>query len=453
MPDATQEPTHPSPLKLIGTASAGTLLEYYDFFVYVSLTSVLTRLFLPDTDPTVAALLAVATFGVSYCARPIGTLIFNPLADRRGRKKMLVVTLILMGGSTVALGCLPTYEHVGVIAPAALLLLRVIQGVALGGEYGPAVVFVVEHAPANRRGLFTSFLQGTAAAGLLLSLLVVLGLQHSLSASQFETWGWRIPFLLSAPIVAIALVSRTRVRESPVFERMRDANETSSRPLRETLGSMANWRGILLGMFGAQGGTSVSLYTSIVFMLVFLDQVVKVPALTGSACVAAAIVVSLPCYPLFGRVSDSIGRARVMLIGTVAWLILAYPCFKGIKEYAQDRAWVATTLLIAVLAVLTAMIMAPLPSFIAERFPPQQRTTGFGLAQQLGNLLFGGFLPLISLSLVEATGNDLAGVLYSIGSLLPCAIVTAVWGLRSEEVSRRSGIALQKRAPMSDALN
>jgi MFS family permease len=423
--------------KIIGTSCLGTLLEYYDFFVYVALTGTLTKLFLPSTNAINASMLGVATFGVAYLARPLGTLIFSPLADRVGRKKTFVITLAIMGAATCAIGCLPTYAAAGIGAPIALLTLRIIQGIALGGEYGSAVVYVMEHAPADRKGAYTSMLQSTASLGLLLALGIVAVLKVTLDAAAFAAWGWRVPFVVSAPIVLVATWIRLGMRETSVFLDMQRKGQLSKSPLADTVTNTRSWKAILLAVFGAQGGTSVSLYTSIVYMLYFLQNVLKVEQGTANLCLAAAILVAAPAYPLFGRLSDRIGRARVMLIGIVLWLIAAYPVFAGIRFYVQDAAWTAVSILIAVLAVLTAMIMAPLPAFIAECFPPQSRTTGFGLSQQIGNVIFGGFLPLISLALVERTGNQLAGVGYSIASLLPCLAVTWLWGLKRDAELRR----------------
>lgn len=430
----TPQKLHPGHgmLRIIATSCLGTMLEYYDFFVYVALTATLTHLFLPSTDKSVAALAGVATFGIAYVARPLGTVIFSPMSDRIGRKKTFVITLALMGIATVGIGCLPTYEVVGIAAPAALLALRILQGIALGGEYGSAVVYVMEHAAEGRKGAATSVLQSTASIGLLLALIVVSVLKLSLDAASFLSWGWRIPFLISAPIVAVATWIRLGMTETPVFAEMKEAGTLSKRPLQETLSSKTSWKAILIAMFGAQGGTSVSLYTSIVYMLYFLQNVLKVEAMQANLCLGIGILIAAPLYPVFGRLSDTIGRARVMLIGIVMWIAAVYPVFAGIKTSVGSGQWISVSLLIAVLAILTAMIMAPLPAFIAECFPPQSRTTGFGLAQQLGNVAFGGFLPLISLSLVKMTGNPLAGVAYSIASLLPCLAVTWVWGLKQD---------------------
>lgn len=438
--------TAPKPhlLQLIASSSVGTMLEYYDFFVYVALTSTLTQLFLPRTDALVASLLGVATFGIAYLARPLGTLIFNPMADRVGRKKAFIITLVLMGAATVGIGCLPTYSSIGKLAPLALLLLRILQGVALGGEYGSAVVYLLEHSPDDRKGGYTSILQGTATIGLLMALLLVTGLKLWLPATIFLSWGWRVPFLISAPVVLIATWIRLGMTETPVFLAMKREGRVSQSPLADTLGSRAGWKSILLGIFGAQGATSVSLYTSIVYMLYFLESVLKVNALTANLCLAAAIAVATPFYYVFGRLSDRMGRSRVMFLGIALWMLAAYPAFSGIRSAVPAGSWISVASLIAVLAVLTAMIMAPLPTFVAECFPPQSRATGFGLAQQLGNAVFGGFLPLISLSLVHWTGNDLAGLGYSISSLVPCLIVTYVWGMRNErtlQIKHLDGVA------------
>ncbi|PSM40491.1 MFS transporter [Streptomyces dioscori] len=409
------------------------MLEYYDFFVYVALTATLTHLFLPTEDKVVATLLSAATFGVSYLARPLGTVIFSPLSDRIGRKKTFVVTLAVMGTATVAIGCLPTFDSIGILAPVLLLTLRIVQGVALGGEYASAVVYLVEHSPRKKRGMITSVLQSTASLGLLLALALSTLLKVTLSVDAFNSWGWRIPFLVSAPIVAVATVIRMNMKETPAFLEMKKAGELAERPLATAIKGWDAWKSILLATFGAQGATSVALYTSIVYMLYFLHDVVQIDANTANVCLAVGILIAAPFYPVFGRLSDHIGRARVMAIGIVIWMCVAYPAFAGIRSAALNGTWTAVSALITVLAVLTAMIMAPLPAFISERFPPQTRTTGFGIAQQLGNILFGGFLPLISLSLVNLTGNQLAGVAYSIASLVPCLVVTLVWGLKQDQ--------------------
>ena len=429
------EPGQAGLLRIIISSSLGTMLEYYDFFVYVALTGTFGALFFPAREPAVTALLTAATFGIAYLARPIGTCVFGPMADRIGRKKTFVVTLLLMGAATVAMGCLPTYAAIGIGAPTMLLALRIVQGIGLGGEYGSAVVYVMEHVPPRHRAAYTSVLQSTATVGLLAALAIVSALRLGLSADAFTSWGWRFPFLLSAPIVAVATFVRLRMTETPTFLNLERSGQLSPSPLLDTLRSQEAWKSILLGVFGAQGATSVSLYTSIIYMLYFLQGVLHVAPMVTNACVAVAVLIAAPCYPLFGALADRIGKALVMLIGIVLWMLLAYPAFAGIQAGAAAAAWVTVTALITLLAVLTAMIMAPLPAFIAERFAGQNRTTGFGLAQQIGNILFGGFLPLISLALVNWTGNQLAGVGYSIVSLVPCLVVTFAWGLRRDRTA------------------
>jgi MFS family permease len=317
-----------------------------------------------------------------------------------------------------------------------LLALRIVQGFALGGEYGSAVVYVMEHAPETARGRSTSVLQATASVGLLLALVIVSALKAGLTPEHFDGWGWRVPFLLSAPIVLVAAWIRLGMLESPVFARLQRAGETSKSPLADTVRSASSWRMILLAIFSAQGATSVLLYTSIVYMIYFLQNVLHVDALHADLCLALAIVVAAPFYPTFGALSDRIGRSRVMLLGTTTWLAVAYPVFAAIEAAASAAAWPKVTALISVLSVLTAMVMAPLPAYISECFPARTRTTGFGLAQQIGNIIFGGFLPLISLSLVRWSGNSLAGVAYSMASLVPCVLAMYLWGLKQDREFR-----------------
>jgi MFS family permease len=272
--------------------------------------------------------------------------------------------------------------------------------------------------------------------GLLLALVIVSALKAGLTPEHFDGWGWRVPFLLSAPIVLVAAWIRLGMLESPVFARLQRAGETSKSPLADTVRSASSWRMILLAIFSAQGATSVLLYTSIVYMIYFLQNVLHVDALHADLCLALAIVVAAPFYPTFGALSDRIGRSRVMLLGTTTWLAVAYPVFAAIEAAASAAAWPKVTALISVLSVLTAMVMAPLPAYISECFPARTRTTGFGLAQQIGNIIFGGFLPLISLSLVRWSGNSLAGVAYSMASLVPCVLAMYLWGLKQDREFR-----------------
>jgi MFS family permease len=220
------------------------------------------------------------------------------------------------------------------------------------------------------------------------------------------------------------------MEETPVFQALKEEGGVSRSPLADTLTSRASWKNLLVAVFGAQGGTSVTLYTSIIYMLYFLQNVLAVPVFEANLCVGVAILIAAPLYPLFGALSDRYGRAWIMLVGMVLWAGTAYPCFAQIVASAKIQAWPVLIACISLLAALTAMVMAPLPAFIADSFPPQSRTTGFGLSQQIGNILFGGFLPMISLALVNWSGNPLAGIVYSIVSLLPCILVAAVWGVR-----------------------
>ena len=299
-------------------SSAGTIIEWYDFYLYGSLAVFFSTLFYPANDPTAAVLISVATFATGFVIRPFGAIVFGSLGDRLGRKHTFLLTLILMGISTTLVGFLPTYSSIGFAAPVALVLLRLVQGLAIGGEYGGAAVYVAEHAPANRRGFFTSFIQTTATVGFFVAILVVLACRLSLGEETFRAWGWRIPFLLSAVLVVLSIYLRLKLSESPVFEQMRQAGKVSRAPVRESFGSGQALRYALYALFGATAGLGCVWYTGQFYALYFLQSVLKVDFLAANVCVAVALAIGTPLIVVSGALSDRIGRRPLIVTGASA---------------------------------------------------------------------------------------------------------------------------------------
>src|SRR5215208_1672723 len=296
MPVAGPVPGEANIPQVILASAVGTMIEWYDFYIFGSLASVISPLFYPSGNETLALIAYLSTFAVGFVVRPFGALFFGRIGDLVGRKYAFLVTLIIMGGATALVGVLPTYHTIGVAAPIALLVIRVLQGLALGGEYGGAAVYVAEHVPDNRRGFYTSFIQTTATLGLFVSLGVILLVRTRMSEDDFKQWGWRIPFLLSVLLVAMSLYIRLRLKESPLFTQLKREGKTSTRPLRDSLGSGRNWRVILLVLFGATAGQAVVWYTGQFYALFFLQKILNVSFIASSVIVAIALALGTPFF-------------------------------------------------------------------------------------------------------------------------------------------------------------
>lgn len=321
--------------KVVVASSLGTLFEWYDFFLYGALAAITSKHFFSAVNDTAALIFALLTFSVGFIARPFGALVFGRLGDRSGRKRTFLITIVVMGVATVLVGCLPSYDSIGILAPILLIALRLLQGLALGGEYGGAAIYVAEHAPALRRGEYTSWIQTMAAGGLLLSLGVIAGTRFATGEAAFAEWGWRIPFLLSALLLAVSIWVRLSMDESPVFQRMKDENRLSKAPLSEAYGQ---WKYAKLGiaaLFGIIAGQATLWYTSQFYTLYFLTQTLKVDGLTANLLVATAVALSAPFYVLFGRLSDRVGRKPLIVGGCLLAALLYLPVFKGITHYAN----------------------------------------------------------------------------------------------------------------------
>ena len=323
-------------LVVVGS-SLGTVFEWYDFYLYGSLAAIIAKQFFAGTDPNTAFIFALLAFAAGFIVRPFGAILFGRLGDLVGRKYTFLVTIVIMGFATFLVGVLPTYAQVGVIAPVALISLRILQGLALGGEYGGAATYVAEHAPADRRGYFTSFIQTTATLGLFLSLLVILGIRTYLGEEQFADWGWRIPFLLSAILLGISVWIRLAMNESPVFARMKKQGKGSKAPLTESFAQWKNAKIVILALLGLTAGQAVVWYTGQFYALFFLTQTLKVDSATANILIAISLVIGTPFFIVFGIMSDNIGRKKIIMAGCLLAAITYFPLFKGLTHYANPK--------------------------------------------------------------------------------------------------------------------
>lgn len=437
------------------------MIEWYDFYIFGSLAAIISPLFYPQGNDTFALIAYLSTFAVGFVVRPFGALVFGRIGDRVGRKYAFLVTLIIMGGATAVVGILPTYETIGMAAPVALLVIRVLQGLALGGEYGGAAVYVAEHVPDGKRGFYTSFIQITATLGLFLSLVVILVVQNWLGPEAFRAWGWRIPFLISIFLVGISLYIRLRMKESPIFEHIKSTGMTSAQPLKEAFTEWVNLKRVLISLFGATAGQGVIWYTGQFYALFYLQAILKVHATSANYIVAAALLLGMPLFIVMGSLSDRFGRKRLMMAGCLLAVVSYIPIYQAMQQAAGSNvvtvisqrnavtgavsltpqsmvngaltpalevltyrtlAELASTPatwrligLVFIQLVLVTMVYGPIAAYLVEAFPARIRYTALSLPYHIGNGVFGGLLPLIGLSIVARTGNIYAGLYYPIG--------------------------------------
>ncbi|APJ03055.1 MFS transporter [Silvanigrella aquatica] len=320
---------------IIVASSLGTVFEWYDFYLYGTLAVFFGTLFFPKGNDTAAFLASLATFGAGFAVRPFGALLFGRIGDIVGRKYTFLITIIVMGSSTALVGFLPTYEQIGIFAPILLTLLRLTQGLALGGEYGGAATYVAEHAPHEKRGLHTSWIQTTATLGFFLSLLVILACRLSLSEADFKSWGWRIPFLVSIVLLIVSVYIRLKLNESPIFLKMKQMGKTSKSPLRDSFLKKNNLKLVLLALFGATAGQGVVWYTGQFYALYFLQNTLKIDFQNSYIMIAISLIIATPFFVFFGKISDKIGRKKVILAGCLIAAIAYIPIFKGLTYFGN----------------------------------------------------------------------------------------------------------------------
>jgi MFS family permease len=442
--------------RVIFASSVGTLFEWYDFYLYGSLAVFFGARFFPPGNETAQLLASLATFGAGFGVRPLGALVFGHLGDLVGRKYTFLLTMATMGLATALVGLLPTYEQWGLAATIILVLLRLLQGLALGGEYGGAATYVAEHVPDTRRGYYTSFIQTTASLGFFLSMGVI-GSVRMLWGEEyfkagggpglFDMAGWRVPFLLSFVLLAVSLYIRLKMRESPLFSKLKQTGQVSANPLKESFTNPLNLRYVLLALFGATAGQGVVWYTGQFYALTFLQTTLRVDWLAAYLVLSIALVLGTPFFLVFGHLSDRLGRKRIMLSGCLLGAATYIPIYMGMRYLTPEPAagqtavtladlpnWhlIGLILLVWIQILYVTMVYGPIAAFLVELFPTRLRYTSMSLPYHLGNGWFGGFLPLIATALAaspatrEAFG---AGAIYA-GLLYPIAValVTLVIG-------------------------
>jgi len=410
---------------VIAASAAGTVIEWYDFYLYGSLAVFFSTQFFPKGNPTAAFLASLAVFGTGFLARPFGAILFGRLGDIIGRKFTFLTTLLLMGLSTTLMGVLPTYNAIGALAPVLLVVLRIIQGLALGGEWGGAAIYVAEHSPDGQRGRYTSWLPMTASLGLVMALIVILAFRLGMGEAAFAAYGWRFPFLLSALLVGLSIYIRLRLQESPIFQNIKESGRASARPLTESFKDSRNRRLILLALFGQVAPLTVIWYTAHFYSLLFMQTVLKINYVTVYCIMVVAILLATPFFLVFGSWSDRIGRRDLTVFGSVLAVLTLIPVYKLMERNAGNPA--ALTILVLYQVILVAMTYGPHAAFMVELFPARIRYTSLSVPYHLGVGVLGGLLPLISSSLVVWTGNRFAGLLYPIALCVLGAVISLIF--------------------------
>jgi MFS family permease len=420
--------------RVIVAASVGTLFEWYDFYLYGSLAIFFGGFFFPPGNETAQLLASLATFGAGFGVRPLGAIVFGHIGDLVGRKYTFLITMVTMGASTALVGFLPSYATAGLAAPIMLVALRLLQGLALGGEYGGAATYIAEHVPDRKRGYYTSFIQTTATLGFFLSMGVIGTMRLWLGEEAFRDYGWRIPFLLSFVLLGVSLYIRLRMKESPLFTELKSRGKTSANPLKESFTNPLNLKYVLLALFGATAGQGVVWYTGQFYALTFLQNVLGIAWNDAYLMVSCALLVTTPLFIVFGALSDRVGRKKVMLTGCVLAALTYVPIYMAMRYFAEPINWPMMILLLSIQMVYVCMVYGPIAAFLVELFPTRIRYTSMSLPYHLGNGWFGGFLPLIATAVTASawaaqtfgSGAIYTGLIYPIAV---CLITLVVGGL------------------------
>jgi MFS family permease len=428
--------------RIIGASSVGTMIEWYDFYLFGMLAKTLSVQFFPTGNPTAALLSTLAIFAAGFIVRPFGALVFGRLGDKVGRKYTFLLTLVLMGGSTFLIGCIPGYASIGILAPILVLLLRLVQGLALGGEYGGAATYVAEHAPANRRGYYTSWIQTTATLGLFVALGVILLVKSSMPEASFtaEWGGWRYPFWISLLLVGVSIYIRMNMSESPLFAELKSSGKTSVNPLKESFQHRANFKMVLLALFGAVMGEGVVWYTGQFYAQSFLETKCKLDFEQSRTILLWAIAGATPFFVFFGWLSDRIGRKWILMSGMLLAVLTYRPIFGYFLEHsiALDPGASVITLskemywrfvgLVFLLILYVTMVYGPIAAFLVELFPTRIRYTSMSLPYHIGNGVFGGLVPFIGLLLSTSFPEDpLVGLWYPIAITALCFVIGVLY--------------------------
>lgn len=472
---------------IISASSVGTLIEWYDFYIFGSLATVLSTKFFPTDNPTAAFLNTLATFAAGFVVRPFGALVFGRLGDLIGRKYTFMVTLMLMGGATFAIGLIPSYATIGAWAPILVLTLRLLQGLALGGEYGGAATYVAEHAPAERRGFFTSWIQTTATLGLVISLAVIMATRASMSKEAFDEYGWRIPFLVSILMVLVSLLIRKNMEESPMFEQAKAEGKISKNPLKESFGNKLNLKYVLLALFGATMGQGLVWYTGQFYAQTFLLKICNLDDIQTNTILVIGLLLGTPLFVLFGALSDKIGRKGIMMAGMIIAVLAYRPIFEQMykkvdvtnktvvpgsekmilkgntttitKEFTDGSSyknviteispekieskisikinetdqWTLVGYIFLLISFVT-MAYGPIAAFLVEMFPTKIRYTSMSLPYHIGNGVFGGLMPAIATFLVSNAQTAgvvqkpyLEGLNYPIALISVCMVIGVIY--------------------------
>jgi MFS family permease len=395
---------------IITASSVGTLIEWYDFYLYGTLAVFFAKYFFPPGNENLALLASLAVFWFGFILRPFGAIFFGHLGDLIGRKFTFMLTLGMMGLATFLVGCIPSYATWGIAAPILVLLMRAMQGLALGGEYGGAATYIAEHAPDGKRGLYTSWIQTTATMGIVLALLVILICRQSMGDAVFRDWGWRIPFLLSAILVLLSGYIRLRLEESPLYARLKEEGKSSANPIKDTYTSGRNWGLMAIALFGATAPEGVVWYTGQFYALIYMTAVLKLYYVTVYTVLMIALTVGSLFFVFFGWLSDHIGRRNIMTLGFALAVVTYWPVFTWLGTFRANPPML--TVLVFYLVILVTMVYGPMAAFLVELFPARIRYSSMSMPYHIGNGWFGGGVPFIGTAIAQASGVALGALFY-----------------------------------------